>query len=351
MRSRTGIALVAATLALLPVGGRAQSQAEPQAGSQAGSDWGLVRISFSSGWDALPALVALERGFTMREGLVVSGLALSSGMAVIKSLAAGSTDFAVVPQRTLLVMAAAGAPVKVVAMSGWGTRSELLVRRDVEGIASVADLKGKVVAVNHGSEALPLLVRLLNGSGLRIADLTIKSMPGKELSEAFSAPHADAVCASAHFTGPLLQSGQARRLLTYEQIVEAIGVVGAAPLVVSSKLIERDPASVQKFVNAWVRALQYIQEDPEDAAKLLAIYFHRQGVPVSEEQARTWVDMTRYDRYFWTASDITDAEYNAWGLKEGGILKVLPELEGYIDNRFAQRALQQIEASAEAEKP
>lgn len=59
----------------------------------------LARFSFSSGWDAGPAVVAIDRGFFAEEELVVDGLARSSEGPVAQSLAACSTDFAAVPHR------------------------------------------------------------------------------------------------------------------------------------------------------------------------------------------------------------------------------------------------------------
>src|SRR3990170_23692 len=114
MRASKASAVVLVLLVLLGLAPRAaQAQATPpQAGPPQGSP--LVRLSFSSGWDALPAMVAIERGFMAQEGLVVSGLAVASATALIESLVVGSTDFAVVSQRVLLVIAAAKVPVKAV---------------------------------------------------------------------------------------------------------------------------------------------------------------------------------------------------------------------------------------------
>jgi ABC-type nitrate/sulfonate/bicarbonate transport system substrate-binding protein len=299
----------------------------------------LVRFSFSNGWDALPAIVAIERGFFVQEGLVVSGLAVPSSQAVMESLAAGSTDFAAIPQRTLLIMVAAKAPVKVIAMNGWGTETELVVPKDDTGVKSIADLKGKTIGTGVGSEAYPVLIRLLNKAKIRPSDVTIKLLSPTDLTRPFQKKLADAVIESRHFTTVLLKNGQARVVLSHKEIVEAVGVVGAGPLVAQTALIEKEPATVQKFVNAWIKALKYIDQDRKDAAQLLRIFFHRQGTLVSEELAASWVGMTRYDRFVWSPADVADAEFNGWGLKEGGVLKVLPKLDGYIDNRFTQHAV------------
>jgi len=306
----------------------------------------LVRFSFSSGWDALPAIVAIERGFFAQEGLVVSGLAVPSSQAVMESLAAGSTDFAAVPQRTLLIMVAAKAPVKVIAMNGWGTETELVVPKDETGVKSIADLKGKTIALGVGSEAYPVLIRLLNKAKVRPSEVTIKVLSPADLTRAFQNKLADAVIESRHFTTVLVKNGQARVVLSNKDIVEALGLVGAGPLVAQTSLIEKEPATVQKFVNAWIKALTYIDQDRKDAAQLLRIFFHRQGTLVSDELAASWVGMTRYDRYVWSPADVADAEFNGWGLKEGGVLKVLPKLDGVVENRFAQQAVKRLGAGS-----
>jgi ABC-type nitrate/sulfonate/bicarbonate transport system substrate-binding protein len=335
MRSWRKAAAIIGTLAVLPLQSAAAQQKQT-----------LVRFSFSSGWDALPAIVAIERGFFAQEGLVVSGLAVPSSQAVMESLAAGTTDFAAVPQRTLLVMVAAKAPVKVIAMSGWGTETELVVPKDDTGVKSIADLKGKTIALGVGSEAYPVLIRLLNKAKIRPSEVTIKVLSPADLTRAFQNRLADAVIESRHFTTALLKNGQARVVLSNTDIVEALGLVGAAPLVAQTSLIEKEPATVQKFVNAWVKALKYIDQDRKDAARLLRIFFHRQGTLVSGDLAASWVGMTRYDRYVWSPADVADAEFNGWGLKEGGVLKVLPKLDGVVENRFAQQAVKRLGAGS-----
>lgn len=306
------------------------------------ADITLARLTFSSGWDALPAIVGIERGFFAQEGLVVSGLAITSPEAVINSLVAGSTDFAVVPQRVMLVMAAAKAPVKIIAMGGWGTELELVARPDA-GIKSVGDLKGKTIATLRGSEALPALVRLLNQAKLKPTDLKIVNMSADNLLKVLADKKADAVFETRHFTAPLVQNKSGVVVLDAATISKAIGWVDAIPLVARAESVAKDPKLVQKFTNGWVKALAYIRQDPQDAGRLLEIFFHRQGVRATPQMANSWVAMTKYDQYAWSDAAIADAEYNGWGLNVAKILKVAPKLKGFVDNRFAEAAAKALQ--------
>jgi ABC-type nitrate/sulfonate/bicarbonate transport system substrate-binding protein len=312
-------------------------------------EWKLVRLSFSSGWDALPAVVAIERGFFAKEQLIVSGLTATSSDTVANSLANGTTDMAVVPQRTLLALAAVQVPIRIVSMNHWGTEMELVVPPDQERVKSLMDLKGKTIAVGKGSEAYPALIRLLNKAKLRPADVTIKDLQAETLTQVFNLKDrpADAVFESRHFTTVLQRNSQARVVLSVRDVRDQLGYIGAAPLIARQELIEKEPKTVQQFVRGWVNALRYIQQDPDDAARLLMIFFHRQGVKaVSEEITKSWIAMNHYDRFLWTTPDIVDAEYNAWGLKEGGLFKAAPKLGELVENRFAKVAVDSLEAAA-----
>ncbi|MGH6880613.1 ABC transporter substrate-binding protein [Hypericibacter sp.] len=310
--------------------------------ARAAADMTLARLSYGSGWDALPAIVGIERGFFAEQKIIVSGLAVSSPTAVIQSLAVGTTDFALVPQRVMLVMVAAKAPIKVIAEGGWGTEMELVARADT-AIKTVADLKGKTVAVVQGSEALPVLVRLLNQAKLKPTDVKIASITADQLLKSLADKQADAVFETRHFTVPLVDKKQGTVILDAAGVTKAIGSIGAIPLVARNDVITKDPDLTQRFVNAWVKSVAYIHQDPVDAARILQIFFHRQGVVISPEMAQAWVKMIRYDQYSWSAAAVTDAEYNGWALNADKVLKVAPKMTGYVENKFSDAAAKALQ--------
>jgi len=302
----------------------------------------LIRLSFSAGWDALPALVGIERGLFHDENLIVSGLTMTNPVAALRSVIVGSSDFALVPQRTLLVMAGSELDFKVVALAGWGTQMELVAREGDKSTKSVKDLRNKKIAMAAGSESFPVLMRLLNQNGLAPSEVEVQYVNADLLPQVFDIEGIDAILETRHFTTPLLSNKQGRVILSNEEIVRTIGRIGALPLIANSELIKERRDVVQRFLNAWVKSLAYIRQDPEDTARVLRIFFHRQGITIPNELARAWISMTRYDRAAWSDSDIADAEYNGWGLKTGGILNVQAKLKGYIDNSFANAAVKNL---------
>jgi ABC-type nitrate/sulfonate/bicarbonate transport system substrate-binding protein len=311
-------------------------------GQASAADPALVRLAYSSGWDALPAIVGIERGFFTEEGIVVSGLAVTSPEAVIQSLAVGTTDIALVPQRVMLVMAGAKAPVKVIGMGGWGTEMALVARPDAN-IKAAGDLKGKTVAVVQGSEALPVLVRILNQAKLKPTDLQIVNTNANTLLKVLAEKKADAVFETRHFTDPIVEQKQGAVVMDPAAVTKTVGAIGAIPLVAGNDAIAKEAATTQHFVNGWVKALKYIQQDPADAARILQIFFHRQGVVVTKPMAESWVKMTKYDQYSWSKAAIADADYNGWALNAAQILKLAPKLDDYVDNHFADAAVKSLQ--------
>jgi ABC-type nitrate/sulfonate/bicarbonate transport system substrate-binding protein len=318
----------------------AVSAAHPAA-AQDEESFRLVRLSYSTGWDALPVVVAQERGFFTQQRLIVSGVAANSAGAVANSLQANSTDVAVLPQRAFISLAAAGAGAKAIAVNSWGTQIQLVAPPD-SGISSFADLKGRTVAVGEGSAALPYLARILNLEKLSSGDVRIVQLPANQLASALPDGRADAIFDMGHITGPIVGAGQAKSVMGGEEVRKRLGAVGAMPLLASQRFIENEPEVAQRVVNAWLRAQRYIHENPEDAAQLLRIFLHRHGVAVSEELVTAWIGLQRYDGLFkWTDNAIKDAEYNAWGLKQVGAIDKIPDLDPFVDNRFVDRALEQ----------
>lgn len=297
----------------------------------------LVRLSFGSGWSALPAIIGIEAGFFDEQNLIVSGLSYTDERAVIKSVVIGSSDFAAVPQRTFIVAAGSDLPVKALALNGTGLKIDLVLPA-ASKVSAVDGLKGKTVAVGAGSEAYPLLMRLLNLNGMRPSDIKLRFLSGADLVAVFDKGLADAMIETRHYTQLLVNQSKAKTLLSYDDIVKQLGVVGSQALIARNALVKDDPEIVQRFINGWAKALLFINQKPEEAARFLSIYFHRQGVVVSDQAAKNWVSYLNYARVVWNQNDIADAEYNGWGLVEGQIIKNSPKLQPFVENRFAEAA-------------
>jgi len=288
----------------------------------------IARISYTGSWDALPAIVAAERGFLAKEGIYMSGVAVGSREAVINSLASGATDFAVLSQSSLLQAASAKAPVKAVAINNWGN-AHLLVASPAGGVKNITDLKGKTVAVVLGEDAVAVLARLLNANDIAVSDIKLKYYNPGSLGAAFN-DGAEAAIAEQQIAGLLLETKGAKQLMSGKEIADSIGYIGAQPLIASPRVLQEEPETVAAVKRAWTAAKKHIQDDPEDAARLLRIFLHRRGITIEETQASQWVKMQRYDLDKWDESVLADANYNAWALAQAKVIEKAPQLNQFV---------------------
>ena len=288
----------------------------------------IARISYTGSWDALPAIVAAERGFLAQQGVYMSGVAVGSREAVINSLASGATDFAVLSQSALLEAAAANAPVKAIAINDWGN-AHLLVASQKGGVKNVTDLKGKTIALVAGEDGVAVLGRLLNANDIAVSDVKLKYYNPGALGAAFD-DGADAAIAEQQIASLLLENKNAKQLMSGKEIAEAIGYIGAQPLIASPRVLQEEPELVAAVQRAWVAAKKHIQDEPEDAARLLRIYLHRRGITIEETQAVQWVKMQRYDLDKWDENVLADANYNAWALAQAKLIKEAPKLDQFV---------------------
>src|SRR4029077_9339327 len=115
------------------------------------------------------------------------------------------------------------------------------------GITSMADLKGKTIAVEEGTVDHFLLLLALKRAGLTGKDVTIKALPTADAAAAFKAGQVDAVGAFAPFTSTALERPGSKALATSKDFP------GAIPdhLVFAASFVSEHPTEVQAVVKTW----------------------------------------------------------------------------------------------------
>lgn len=115
-----------------------------------------------------------------------------SGPPLLEALNAGAIDFGQTGETPPIFAQAAGVPFVYAAYEAAAPRGEaILVPRD-SPIKSVADLKGKKVALNKGSNVHFLLVRALENAGLKYADIETAFLAPADARAAFERGAVDA---------------------------------------------------------------------------------------------------------------------------------------------------------------
>lgn len=144
-------------------------------GATVGMSYGqdkVVRIGFQK----YGKLVLLKSKGTLEEKLKASGYKVvwtefPSGPPLLEALNVGAIDFGNTGEAPPIFAQAAGAPIQYVAYEPPAPKGEaILVPKDSK-ISSVAELKGKKVALNKGSNVHYLLVKALEKAGVKYSDI------------------------------------------------------------------------------------------------------------------------------------------------------------------------------------
>jgi sulfonate transport system substrate-binding protein len=126
------------------------------------------------------------------QGIEVKWTEFPAGPQLLEGLNVGSVDFGTVGEAPPIFAQAAGANLVYVANEPAAPLSEAIVVPQGSTLKSVADLKGKKVALNKGSNVHYLLVKALEKAGLDYKDIQVVYLPPADARAAFERGSVDA---------------------------------------------------------------------------------------------------------------------------------------------------------------
>lgn len=137
------------------------------------------------------ALGTLDRRLA-EQGIKVRWTEFPAGPQLLEGLNVGAIDFGTVGEAPPIFAQAAGAALVYVANEPAAPTSEALLVPKDSPIQRVADLKGKRVALNKGSNVHYLLVRLLEQAGVAYRDVDVAYLTPSDARAAFERGSIDA---------------------------------------------------------------------------------------------------------------------------------------------------------------
>jgi sulfonate transport system substrate-binding protein len=153
----------------------------------------IVRI----GYQKYGKLVLLKGRGTLEDKLKPLGYSVSwtefpSGPPLLEALNVGAIDFGIAGETPPIFAQAAGAPLVYLAYDPPAPSGEAILVPKDSPLKSVADLRGKKVALNKGSNVHYLLVRALEQAGLKYTDIQPEFLAPSDALAAFTRGSVDA---------------------------------------------------------------------------------------------------------------------------------------------------------------
>jgi sulfonate transport system substrate-binding protein len=201
--------VLAAGLASAALGGSSLALAAPR----------TLRIGYQKGWlSILKGRGTLEKELAPL-GVNVTWTEFNAGPVQLEALNVGAIDFGDVGEAPPIFAQAAGAPLVYAGATVPRPQLEAILVPKGSAIKTVADLKGKKVAYNKGSNVQYFLAKLLEKQGLKYTDVQHIHLPPPDARAAFQKGAVDAWI----IWDPFLSAAQ--KTLDAQILVDAKGVV------------------------------------------------------------------------------------------------------------------------------
>jgi sulfonate transport system substrate-binding protein len=168
-------------------------------------------------------------GATGRTPYTIEWKSFTSGPPLLEALNAGAIDLGGVGNTPPLFAAAAKSNLEVVAGATMGAKGDTIVVPRDSDVRSVADLKGKKVAVAEGSSANYNLLAQLAKAGLKYSDISVQNLQPADALAAFSAGHVDAWAIWDPYTSQAELTAGARILVDGSGLVNGMTFQAANP--------------------------------------------------------------------------------------------------------------------------
>ena len=133
-------------------------------------------------------------------------------------------------------------------------------------IKSVADLRGKKVAYAHGGPSDYLLFKVLDDAGVALNEVNrIAVDDPSRAGEVFLSGDVDAAVTWEPFLSNTVESGKGHILITTKEKPEII-----VDILIASDKFAADEKLLRDFMDGWLKTVDYIKANPEEAAAIMA---------------------------------------------------------------------------------
>ncbi|MFD2330998.1 aliphatic sulfonate ABC transporter substrate-binding protein [Cohnella sp. GCM10020058] len=362
------LSLLALILVLIVAGCGAKNgngNASPAAGSasasQAAADSGSPSPSASS--SAEPAKTTSYDGLTVRLGVQGKGglfgkaqeekwfenafaevgakvewIEFQSGPPMVEAMASNHLDFAGMGNMPPIAAQAAGVDFKIVSQVLEGKNNVAIIVPKDSAIQTVADLKGKKVAVTKGSNAYNFLYRVLAQEGLKESDLSVIQLQPDETQPSFEGGKVDAWAVWDPYITLNTLTGKARVLADGE----SAGVLSPSYQLVRGDFVKKYPELVTLYLKVLEQARLWEDGNKDEAYDR---YAKERSIPVDVVkgiQARsTFINIPVSDAVAAEQQKTADFQF------ELGTIRKQVKVADVIDNTYIEEALKQVQQDSQ----
>lgn len=205
-------------------------------------------------------------------GFGVKWVEFPAGPQLLEGLNVGAVDVGYVGEAPPIFAQAAGAKFQYIGFDPAAPQAEAILIPKDSGIKTVADLKGKKVALNKGSNLHYLLVRLLEKNGLKLTDIQVIYLPPADARAAFESKNVDAWVIWDPF------QAAAEKATGAKVLADGTGVVNNYQFYLGERgFVAKNPKVLQAWFEDSVERGTWLKKNLRQAAEVIAPL---QGLPI-----------------------------------------------------------------------
>src|SRR6266540_1374751 len=283
-------------IAALAACGGAAAPAPPGAATAsagaAASDPPLAELRIDYATYSPPSLVLKKQGWAEQAlpGTAIKWVYSAGSSNALNFLQGNAVDFGSTAGSAALLSRANGNPIKAVYIYEQPEWTALVVSKDSTA-KDIKDLRGKKIAAQKGTDPYFFLLRTLSGAGMSQADIQYVNLPHADGRTAVERGQVDAWAGlDPHMAASELQAGS--KLIYRNKDVNTYGFLNSR-----EEFLRKYPETTKKVIELYERAKKWIQDNPDQAAQILA------------DDAQITLDVARrelFERMNFTTSGITD---------------------------------------------
>lgn len=200
-----------------------------------------------------------------KQGIAVRWVEFPAGPQMLEGLNVGSIDLAATGDAPPAFAQAAKADLVYLGHSPANPKTEAIVVPESSAIKTVADLKGKRVGLNKGSDVNYLLVKALEEAGLTYKDITPVYLPPADARAAFQRGAIDAWVIWDPYLAEVETNARARQIRNAEGLVPHYTFYLA-----SRKFAEAAPDAAKQVLGELGKLSDWANAHQQDAAGILS---------------------------------------------------------------------------------
>ncbi|USB33165.1 aliphatic sulfonate ABC transporter substrate-binding protein [Paenibacillus sp. YPG26] len=291
-----------------------------------------VNIAINGGLNLLT--IAKQKGWFEEEFSKVNAKVqwheFQSSVPLLEGLVSGRVDFSFIGDGTVVTGKSAKMPFTVISTTGvQGNQNSVIVKPD-SPIKSIADLKGKTIAVAKGSSGHIFLIKALQKNNMAEADVKLVDLQPGEGNPAFQTGKVDAWAIWDPFVTTEVQAKRARIV----ESVDSLGIVAPAVMIGRDEFIKNNPDLTSAYLKVYEKTVKWVNANKDEAAAILA-----KEKKMELELVKTLVNRTEYINTPVTGEVQAAMQSTADVLLKSGTIREAVDISKVFDNSYIEKAL------------